>query len=54
MAVVKAAVPALVIMIVLTFCTWRVHQENRRKRPDRVDILVYSPDGTIITPVLHR
>ena len=53
-AVLKAAVPALVIMIVLLFCSWRVHQDNRRKQPDRVDILVYSPDGTIITPVLHR
>ena len=50
----KAAVPALVILIVLFFCTWRVHQDNRRKQHDRVDILVYSPNGTIITPVLHR
>ena len=50
----KAVVPALVSLIVLSFCTWRVHQDNRLKRPDRVDIVVYSPDGTIITPVLHR
>jgi hypothetical protein len=52
----KAVVPAIVGVIVFSFCTWRVHQDavNRLKQPDRVDITVYGPDGTIIPPVFHR
>ena len=52
----KALMPTIVGVIVFSLCTWRVHQDafNRLKQPDRVDITVYGPDGTIIPPVFHR
>jgi len=52
----KAMVPVMVGFIVLSFCSWRVHQEsvNRLKKRDSVEITVYGPDGNIIRPLFHR
>ena len=52
----KATVPVMVGLIVLSFCSWRVHQDtvNRLKKMDSVEITVYVPDGKIIRPIFHR
>ena len=52
----KATVPAMAILIVLSFCSWRVHEAavNRLKKTDRVEITVYGPDGKIIPAVFRR
>ncbi len=52
----KTMVPVTIGVIVLSFCSWRVHQEvvNRQKKPDRVEITVYGPGGEIIQPIYHR
>jgi hypothetical protein len=52
----KAAVPVIVGLIVLSFCSWRVHQDavNGLSKPDSVEITVYGPDGNIIRPISHR
>jgi len=52
----KATVPVIIGVIVFSFCSWRVHLDavNRLKKPDRVEITVYGPDGNIIPPIFHR
>jgi hypothetical protein len=52
----KATVPAMIGLIVLSLCSWRVHLGivNRLKKTDRVEITVFGPDGQIIRPILHR
>ncbi len=52
----KATVPVIIGVIVFSFCSWRVHLDaiNRLKKPDRVEITVYGPDGNIILPIFHR
>jgi hypothetical protein len=52
----KATVPVIVGLIVLSFCSWRVHQDlvNGLNQTDSVEITVYGPDGKIIRPISHR
>ena len=52
----RATVPLIVCLIVLSYCSWRVHQEavNRLKKMDTVEITVHGPDGKIIQPIFHR
>ena len=52
----KATVPVIVSLIVLSFCSWRVHQDavNALSKTDSVEITVYGPDGKIIRPISLR
>jgi len=52
----KATVPAIIGFLLLSFCSWRVHQDTveRRNGKDKVEIIVYNPDGVLIQPTTHR
>ena len=52
----KATVPVMIGLIVLSMCSWRVHLDavNRLKKTDSVEITVFGPDGQIIRPIFHR
>jgi hypothetical protein len=52
----KAMIPVIGGLIVFSFCSWRVHQDafNRPNKTEHIEIIVYSPDGTIIRPIPHR
>ena len=52
----KATVPVIVGLIVLSFCSWCVHQDAviGLSKTDTVEITVYGPDGKIIRPISHR
>ena len=45
--------PAFVGLIVLSFCSWRIHQDavKRMSHADRVEVVVFSPTGVIIQPI---
>ena len=52
----KAMIPVIGGLIVFSFCSWRVHQDavNQPNKTEYIEIIVYSPDGTIIRPIPHR
>jgi len=46
----KATGPPIVGLIVLSFCSWLVHQDavKRSNKTDSVEIIVYGSDGVMI------
>jgi hypothetical protein len=52
----KTIVPAILATVVLLFGCWRVHQDKAKRLhgQDKVEIVVYNPDGIIIQPTAHR
>jgi len=54
--ILKVTVPAILGLIALSFCSWRIHQDAAKgmNKTDSVEIIVYSPTGVIIQPTSRR